>query len=100
VEADFTGYAAKTLTETWLHLVDEADRYTLVYPSLLTFAQTGVTIVNAIYGWYVTKGDGSTLKMVSRFETPKSFDVTGTTLILKAMLELLAYGQEDAELFS
>lgn len=69
-EADFTGYAASSAV-TWAAAAYLPDGTAVVVGDSKTF-QVGATptILNTVYGWYLTDAAGTTLIFARRFDTP------------------------------
>lgn len=89
-EATFTGYAAVDVAEfssTRLRS-DVAGNAYYVDPAVATFLQTGTTITNTVYGYYLTDATGADLLAVGRFSSPVLFDHTGKALDIEIGLRL------------
>lgn len=88
-EADFTGYASVTVTvASWKKGQAPDFREQITDSIMASFAQSGTTITNTVYGWYLTDTAGTQLKAIGRFDSPVLFEHTGVTLFLKVFLLL------------
>ena len=81
-EADFTGYAASSAI-TWSAAGYLPDGTAVVDGDAKTF-QVGATptILNTIYGWYMTDGAGTVLIMARKFDNPVVLSAAGQRIIV------------------
>jgi hypothetical protein len=82
-EADYSGYAAQTVTPaTWPVFFQGISQVVAVGPGLV-FTPTASTIANVIYGYYVTDSGGTRLLWAERFAEQKVMNgvTTGFTLV-------------------
>jgi hypothetical protein len=85
--ADFTGYANKTIATWNAPFLDELLRATCLAP-LQTFAATGSTITNLIYGAYYLNV-GGTLVWAARFSAPIPMAANGNSIPMVPKFQLL-----------
>lgn len=85
--ADFTGYADVTVVSaSWSRgQIPDFREQEIWFNGGATFTQTGTTITNTVYGWYIVDTAGTVLKAVRRFNVPILFDTTGRKLFLKPL---------------
>jgi hypothetical protein len=82
-EADYTGYAAQTVTPaTWPVYFQGIAQVVAVGPALV-FTPTGSTIANIVFGYFVTDTTGTRLLWAERFEESKVLNgvTTGFSLL-------------------
>lgn len=82
VEADFTGYAASAAI-TWAPAGFLPDGTAAVAGDAKTFAVGATpTVLNTIYGWYVTDGAGTTLLFARKLDAAVVLSAAGQFLIV------------------
>lgn len=90
VEADYDGYAQKTLTWTIGPYFNPGNQSELQNTSQ-NWTPTGSTTPNTIYGYFVLSAAGALL-WAERFDTPRVLDGATTTLTLLPTLVLVPGG--------
>jgi hypothetical protein len=81
-EADFTGYTADTIVAWLAPSIDPiSGRFEIMTPGFSQFLQSGTTIINTVYGWYLEDGS-SHLLAAGTFDTPIQMDTTGKQIAL------------------
>jgi hypothetical protein len=89
VEADFTGYGNITVASCDITHSDPSTGLPIIKNvTPLVFNQTGTTITNTIYGWWIDDGAGQGA-FGERFDTPIQMDATGKQIQLLFNLNFL-----------
>jgi len=79
--ATFTGYtspAAVVFGDPFINSEGNAE----VLGGQVQFTQTGTTITNTVYGYYVTDTAGTKLLAAERFATPRTMDAANKAIII------------------
>lgn len=90
VEADYTGYAAKTLT-AWTGPFNTSLGGSSILSPLASFSPTGTTISNTIYGGWIESA-GGVLELIFTLSTPVGLGSATDVLSLVAEFMLPGYG--------
>ena len=85
-EADFTGYAAVSITWGTVAVDGSHNAYSDITP--ITFTRSSGATSNTIYTWYVTNSAGSVLYAGRTLDTPIPMTVNGDQLTI-SLTELL-----------
>jgi len=89
VEADFTGYGNITVAASDISHSDPTTGLPIITNvTPLVFNQTGTTITNTIYGWWIDDGSGQGA-FGERFDTPIQMDAAGKQIQLLFKLNFL-----------
>jgi len=92
VEADFSGYAAVTVTTgDWNPAVLMPDGTARqVHPLVMHFEQTAATVSNVVYGWYLTDALETEWLLAGKFDLPYSMNADDLTIDVELAAELVA----------
>jgi len=99
VQATFSGYAAIDLPDTEIPgtLIDVNGNAYAIDLLIRQFVQSADTVVNTVYGYYITNNAGTSLYMAKRFDTPVDFSHAGKTIQIELAYRVIVGGLQPGD---